>query len=300
MSKKLRILIVEDLAADAELMERELRKAGLSFDVQRIHKKDAYLEALKSFDADLVLSDYSLPSFNGLEALKLLREQSADLPFIVVSSTIGDENVAELLKQGATDFISKQHLSRLGPAIERALLEKAGRTERQQTESSLRGSESRFRAVFEWASTGIMLEDLQGRIVRTNRALQAMLGYTADELRQITRKDFTHSADQKEETQHFKRLLSGESDHYQVEKRFVRKDGRIIGGRLTISIVRDASGKPQFPIAMIEDITERQRAEEALLQYAAIVESSNDAIVSHDLRRHHLQLESRRRTALRL
>ena len=75
-------------------------------------------------------------------------------------------------------------------------------------------------------------------------------------------------------------LLSGASDFYQVEKRFVRKDGRIIWGRLTVSMVRDDAGRPQFPLAMIEDITERQRAEEAHLQYAAIVEFSNDAIIS--------------------
>ncbi|HXD01468.1 MAG TPA: PAS domain S-box protein, partial [Verrucomicrobiae bacterium] len=144
-------------------------------------------------------------------------------------------------------------------------------------------SEARFRALFESAGAGIAIEDLQGKIIQTNRALQQMLGYDAAELLAITRRDFTHSQDLKEETAHFKRLLSGKSDHYRVEKRFVRRDGRIFWGRLTVSMVRDAAATPQFTVAMVEDITERQRAEEAHMQYAAIVEFSNDAIISKTL-----------------
>ncbi|MDB6125192.1 MAG: multi-sensor hybrid histidine kinase [Pedosphaera sp.] len=280
MSKALRILIVEDSTADAELMELELCRAGLSVQVQQVYKKETLLKAIKTFNPDLVLSDHSVPNLNSLETLKLLREHNSQAPFIIVSGTIGEENVADLLKHGAADFVSKQHLSNLAPTVRRALQEVAERSERQKSESRLRDSESRFRAVFERASTGIVVEDLHGKIIETNRALQQMLGYTAEELQQITRKDFTHSADNQEETRHFNRLVSGETEYYQFEKRFVRKDGRIIAGRLTVSMVRDSSGKPQFPIVMIEDVTERQRAEEALLQYAAIVESSNDAIVS--------------------
>ena len=153
--------------------------------------------------------------------------------------------------------------------------------------------------MFEGASAGIAIEDLSGKILQTNRALQQMLGYGAEELRQITRRDFTHAQDHKEETAHFKRLLAGGSNHYQVEKRFVRRDGRLFWGRLTVSMVRDPAGRAQFPVVMIEDITERQRAEEAHMQHAAIVESSNDAIVSSDLRRHHHQLEPGRRAAFR-
>jgi two-component system, cell cycle sensor histidine kinase and response regulator CckA len=280
MSNPLRILILEDSATDVELIEAELHRQSIPFESRRVRDRKAFEEAVKTFKPEVVLADYALPGFNGLEALKLWREHSVDLPFISVSGSIGDENVVQLLKAGATDFVSKERLSRLGTAIQRAVREGLERAEKLRTEKLLRSSESRFRAIFHGAGTGIAVEDLDGRIVETNRALQHMLGYTADELQQITRKDFTHIRDHKEETQHFKRLISGESDYYQVEKRFVRKDGRIIWGRLTVSMVRDASGQPLFPIAMIEDITERQRAEDALLQYAAIVESSNDAIVS--------------------
>ncbi len=280
MNKKLRIIIVEDCAADVELVKHELRRAGLSVSLHRAQNEADLTGALKEFPPDLVLSDCALPDFSGLEALALMRKQLPETPFIALSGSIDEESAVELIKRGATDYVSKHNLAKLPPAIQRAMNEVRQREEKHRAEVSQRDSESRFRAIFEGAGTGIAVEDLQGRIVETNRALQQMLGYTAEELQAITRRDFTHAHDHKEDQAHYKRLLTGESDYYQVEKRFVRKDGRIIWGRLTVSMVRDAAGRPQFPLAMIEDITERQRAEEAHLQHASIVEYSNDAIIS--------------------
>ncbi|MDB6067461.1 MAG: multi-sensor hybrid histidine kinase [Pedosphaera sp.] len=280
MSQPLRILVVEDNAADLEMLERELRRSNLSFTLHHVHKEADFLKGLEDFNPEIVLADYTLPAFTGMEALTLFRQRNVDAPFICVSGTIGEESAVELMRQGATDFVPKGRIQKLVPAIQRALREVAQRQEQRRAETLLRNSESRFRALFEGAGTGIAVEDLQGKIVETNRALQQMLGYTAEELQQITRRDFTHAGEQKEDEEHFKRLLAGEANHYQIEERFVRKDGRMIWGRLTVSMVRDAAGQPQFPLAMIEDITERQRAEEAHQRHASIVESSNDAIIS--------------------
>ncbi|MDB6018034.1 MAG: multi-sensor hybrid histidine kinase [Pedosphaera sp.] len=280
MSKNLHFLLLEDSTQDAEAVADALRKAGFTFSFQHARGEQEFIQALEKKLPDVVLADYTLPGFDGMQALVLLRKDHPDIPFICVSGAIGEEKLVELLKQGALDFVSKQRLSQLGPAIQRALREVAQRAGQKQAEAALRHSESRFRAVFEGAGTGIIVEDLEGKIIDTNRSLQEMLGYSAAELQQITRKDFTHARDHKEETHHFRRLLSGETASYQAEKRFVRKDGRIIWGRLTVTIIRDVTGQPQFPIAMIEDITARQRAEDALVQYAAIIESTHDAIIS--------------------
>ncbi len=280
MSRKLGILMVEDSSADTELIEHELRRGRLDFLSRQVHNEADFVAALKDAPPDIVLADCSLPVFSGEEALLLCRRLCPDVPFIFVSGTVGEEKAVELLKQGATDFVPKQRLANLVPAIQRARREVEQAAERRRAESSLRESESRFRAVFEGAGTGIAIEDLEGKIIETNRALQQMLGYDAAELRQLTRRDFTHARDHQEEQAHFNRLLSGKASFYQVEKRFVRKDGRIIWGSLTVSLVRQAAGLPHFALVLIEDITERQRTEEALLQYAAIVESSHDAIVS--------------------
>jgi two-component system cell cycle sensor histidine kinase/response regulator CckA len=283
VTAKLRILILENSADDVALMEDALRKGGLDFTAQTVRARDEFLEAIKDSAPDVVLAECTLPSFNGAEALALFRQKYSDEPFIMVSGTVGDEKAAELIKNGATGFVSKNHLEKLVPAVQAGLRETAARRERRQAELLRQSSEARFRALFESAGAGIAIEDLQGKILQTNRALQQMLGYEAAELLAITRRYFTHSQDLKEETAHFKRLLSGKSDHYRVEKRFVRRDGRIFWGRLTVSMVRDAAATPQFTVAMVEDITERQRAEEAHMQHTAIVEFSNDAIVSKTL-----------------
>jgi PAS domain S-box-containing protein len=280
MSRKLRILMVEDSAADVDLIEHELRKACFNFSTGIIHTESDFVGALNEAAPDVVLADYSLPEFTGQEALHLFRKKFPDLPFIFVSGTIGEEKAIELVKLGATDFVPKKRLANLASAIQRALREVGQVAEKRRAEASLRESESRFRAVFEGAGTGIAIEDLQGKIIESNRALEQMLGYDPGELRQFTRRDFTHSPDQHEDHAQFNRLLSGAADSYQVEKRFVRKDGRIIWGKLTVSVVRRPDGSPHFALVLIEDITERQRTEEALVQYAALIESSYDSIIS--------------------
>ncbi len=283
LHRKYQVVILEDNHADAALIEVELRKAALDFDARRAQTAAEFESAIKETSPGLVIADYMMPGFDGLQALTLFRGAHPHVPFIVVSGTIGEEKVVELMKHGATDYVPKNDLEKLRPVVDRALREAEEWNERRRAELSRLNSEGRFRALFEGAGSGIAIEDLQGRVIETNRALQQMLGFEAVELQNMTRRDFTHSQDLKEETAHFKRLIEGRSDHYRVEKRFVRRDGRIFWGRLTVSLVRDSSGQPQFTVAMIEDISERQRAEEAHLQFAAIVECSSDAIISKTL-----------------
>src|SRR4030042_3100043 len=138
MDKELRILILEEVPADAELMERELRKGGITFSSKRVDTRKAFLKELKEFAPDLVLGDYSLPSFDGLTALAIAQEKYPDIPFIFVSGSIGEELAIETLKRGATDYVLKDRLSRLVPAVNRVLREIEERTARQQAEEQLK------------------------------------------------------------------------------------------------------------------------------------------------------------------
>ncbi len=138
MEKELRILILEDVAAHAELMERELRKAEMVFSAKHVATKEAFLEKLQYFNPDLILADYALPSFDGISALSIAREQCPAVPFIFVSGAIGEELAIESLKQGATDYVLKQRLARLAPAARRALREAEERVARRQAEDALR------------------------------------------------------------------------------------------------------------------------------------------------------------------
>ncbi len=136
--------------------------------------------------------------------------------------------------------------------------------ERRAAEEAVRESEARFRAIFASAGIGITLLDLEGRVLEANSAFQAMLGYTADELHGMALATFTHPEDTTSDLTRFQELVAGKRDSFQVEKRYLRKDGRVAWGRLTATLVRGADGTPRFTIGMTEDITERKRVEEAL------------------------------------
>lgn len=115
-----RILILEDVPADAELMENELRKGGVKFASKRVMTREEFTSSLDSFAPDLILSDYSLPQFDGLSALEIAQKTNPDVPFIFVSGVMGDECAVETLKKGAVDYVLKDKLVKLVPAVERA------------------------------------------------------------------------------------------------------------------------------------------------------------------------------------
>lgn len=139
--KELRIVILEDVTTDAELIKDELREAGTAFTSRCVQDKASYLKALDEFSPEIILSDFSLPSFDGLSALKHAVKRCPDVPFIFVSGALGEETAIELLKQGATDYVLKSRLSRLGPAVSRALEEVKERKERKIAEEELKKRE---------------------------------------------------------------------------------------------------------------------------------------------------------------
>ena len=138
----LRILLLEDSAADAELVGDMLEADGLASDILRVQTRVEFFTALQDHGWDLILADYSLPAFDGLSALKLALDARPDLPFIFVSGTLGEEVAIEALKIGATDYVLKTRLSRLAPAVQRAMREAGERAERRKAEQALRRSEA--------------------------------------------------------------------------------------------------------------------------------------------------------------
>jgi PAS domain S-box-containing protein len=143
-------------------------------------------------------------------------------------------------------------------------------TERQQTEQALRRSEEEFRAMFELAGVGKGQGDpATGRFLHVNRKMCAITGYTADELRGMTFMDITHPDDRLDDSQGFQRLVRGEVNEYAVEKRYVRKDGSTVWVHVTVTAIRDATGRPLRTLAVIQDITARRQAEEQLQDYAS-------------------------------
>ncbi len=164
--KRLRILSLEDSATDEELILRELKSGGVDFVSQRVETGEDFEREMIAFHPDLILADYKLPNFNGAKALALVKERCPDIPVIVISGAVGEETAVELLKNGATDFVLKDRLGRLVPAVQRALREVAERDARRQAEADLRTlNEQLERRVADrtrelWEKNSIMEEDL--------------------------------------------------------------------------------------------------------------------------------------------
>jgi hypothetical protein len=148
MNSSVHILHLEDDATDAELMRLALRKAGVDGEVIRVASEQDFVAALERGGFDLILADYHLPSFDGLTALKLARGKCPEVPFLFLSGFLGEEVALESLKQGATDYVFKHNLKRLGPAVRRALQEAQDRRERLRTQAALRDSEATLRSFF--------------------------------------------------------------------------------------------------------------------------------------------------------
>src|SRR6188474_3347433 len=159
MSQHLRILVVEDSEDDAQLLLRELKRGGLDLESERVETAGAFLEALKDQKWDLVISDFSLPQFSAPQALELLQTSGLDIPFIIVSGTIGEETAVSALKAGAHDFLVKGNMPRLIPAIQRELKDAETRHKRREADQALQESNARFSSLFENTPVAIWEED---------------------------------------------------------------------------------------------------------------------------------------------
>ena len=206
-SPELRVLILEDVATDAELMERELRTGGVGFTATRVRSRSEFEEALRGWQPDVILADYSLPGFDGLEALALAREATPDVPFLFVSGALGEERAIETLRQGATDYVVKDRLSRLAPAVRRAIDEARERRARREAEEELRRSEQTQRMLLELTNAGVTHLDRDAlwrataealvEVVPLDRTSIALWDRERDTLRvagMVDRRDGTHES----------------------------------------------------------------------------------------------------------
>jgi DNA-binding NtrC family response regulator len=155
----LRLLHLEDNQGDADLLRHTLAAEGLKFEIVHTPNRVKFEAALKQSLFDIIITDYAIPGWNGLEALARVRERYPQIPFIFFSGALGEERAVEALKGGATDYVLKNRLARLGPVIRRALSELEDHHKRRQAEQALREAESRYRTLFEQSPEAIVLLD---------------------------------------------------------------------------------------------------------------------------------------------
>ena len=262
MSVPLRLLLIEDSEDDATLLLRELRRGGWEVAHHRVETPAAMAAALEQNAWDVIISDYSLPRFSGIDALKMARERAADLPFILVSGAVGEETAVLAMKAGVNDYLFKGNLKRLAPAVERELREAQARREAQRTRQRLQERERQLADALHLARLGTWRLDFGNNNAvwseeigwifgqSEGSAIDFFLGrFHADEKKALAEQFY--EADVTRLAQDFRVICADGSN------RFVHVCGEI---------TRDAQGQPLDAGGMIQDITERKLGEETLRQ----------------------------------
>ncbi len=270
MSGALRLLLVEDSATDAKLIVGALRQTERTLEFECIETAEAMRAALER-DWDVVVSDWSMPKFSAPAALQILKEMRLDIPFIIVSGSIGEETAVEAMRAGAHDFVLKDKLARLTPAVERALREC---TARRRAESALRESEARFGRLAESGIIGIITADAHGNILDANDAYIKMVGYSREELAQgtlrwadLTAPEFRHLIVQCVEQ------LKGSGVAAPFEMESLHKDGTRVPTLVGAAML-------EYPrwIGFTADLTERKRAEEGRVRAEEALRQSDEQL----------------------
>ncbi|HEX9925680.1 MAG TPA: PAS domain S-box protein, partial [Anaerolineae bacterium] len=259
MVDHLRLLILEDRPADAELMLHEIQQAGFEPDWHRIDTEADYLAHLDPA-LDVILADFSLPQFDAMRALKLLQERDLDIPFIVVSGSISDEAAVECIKQGAADYLLKDRLARLGPALKQILNQKRLRDAKRRSDEALQESERRYRRLVELSPDGIAVYS-ETRIVFVNKTGAKLLGSSKRETligRSILDFICVEDGDCIDPEQQIE-TWTATAQH---EQTFIRLDGSVIDVEVE-AVPLSYQSKPAVQL-VFRDITKRKQAKAAL------------------------------------
>lgn len=245
MTQQLKILMLEDSVVDAEMVERFLKKEHPGYQFHLAKNKEAFLLALEHYQPDVILADNSLPQFDASEALKIVRQQSLHIPFIMVTGTVSEEFAAGIIKAGADDFILKDRLARLPAAVEAALKQQQTEMEKQNAFRKLSESEEKFRCLLESAPDAMVIMNDRGSIQLINAQTEKMFGYAAP---QIVGKNVD--------------LLMPDGYSKAPESTGQRKNGQRFPVEISRSPLETAEGI--LVIMAIRDITDRKTAEQAL------------------------------------
>jgi PAS domain S-box-containing protein/putative nucleotidyltransferase with HDIG domain len=259
MGKPLRLLILEDSEDDSLLLLRELRRSGYEVEFERVETANALRALLAEKVWDLILSDYTLPQFSAPEALEILKASGLDIPFIIISGTIGEETAIAVLKAGANDFIVKGKFARLEPAIERELREAESRRNHKRAEEQINYHARLLRHI----NDAVIATDNQLRITAWNRAAERIYGWTAAEVMGRNVDEILRYGLSEEQQAEAQKLLQ-ENSSLRSERIHSRKNGQPVSVEENTIALTDAHGKITGYVSVNRDITERRQAEEAL------------------------------------
>jgi PAS domain S-box-containing protein/diguanylate cyclase (GGDEF)-like protein len=267
---RLKVLMVEDSPADAELVLRALSDLAIPIEHLRVADENGLRNALADFAPDVILSDFSMPGFSGQEALGIASETLPQVPFLFVSGTIGEELAIDALRQGAMDYVLKDNLRRLSSAVERAMETARQRSERIRIERALRESEERFRTIVESSQDWIWENERDTRITYSNGAMANILGYQLEELLGTLAVDHMVPADREQVRKRLPKLVAAQRGWERWRLRWQHRDGGVR--------VLESTATPRFNAnrefvgyrGVDHDITEQLQQEDRIRHLARI------------------------------
>jgi PAS domain S-box-containing protein len=281
----IRILHVDDDSSVLEISKIILNDIENKFVIDVANSVDEAFEKLSSGNRyDIIISDYEMPQRNGLDFLKELKERKIKTPFVLFTGKGREEIAIKALNLGADGYYNKQGnpetvYGELAHGLTMVV-------KRRQAELQLMESEKKEKAILSNAPMGIATSDSNRYFLTVNKAFCTILGYSEKELYKLTFKDITYSEDLSESISNMEKLTSGEIQSFIQDKRYIRKNGVIIDGRVTVSVISDESGKPTLFVALLEDITQRKQKEKELrkkqLSIDSMLSSSNSPIFMVD------------------
>src|SRR6266498_1150625 len=275
MNDVTRILIVEDQRSDYELAQREIRKAIPNCQFQRVEREAEFLEALKSFRPDVILSDYKLPRFDGMKVLKLVQQSFSSAPVIIWTGAMSEDVAVGCMKQGASNYVLKENIKRLGSAVSHALKEREEILERKLTESKLRESEALYRGIFDNVQDAIFVGSADGNILEVNQRACEIFGYTRQEFLQKKVKDIVPSQGY---------MVNIPDINLFPRQTIETINSRANGEQFSVEI---SGGLYEFGdrslfLVILRDVTERKEAEQQLRKqeqrFRALIENGMDNI----------------------
>ncbi len=254
-------MIVEDLEDDAILLALALKRGGYDLEFKRIDTPSAFDLEIKRGYWDIIISDYAMPQFCGLDALEILNESGIDIPFILVSGTIGEDVAVEAMKSGAHDYFIKGNLKRLAVSVKRELREAGMRRERKKAVEALKESELKYRALFENSRDPIYINKKDGEFIDCNQSFLDLFGYTKQEVEKINTCDIYMNPDDR--TRLIGEIkINGFASDFEVKMR--KKDGALMDCLISATTRLDEEGAVIGYQGIIRDITERKRAEKEI------------------------------------
>ncbi|MDB5142207.1 MAG: domain S-box protein [Mucilaginibacter sp.] len=277
MTQSLKILHIEDIASDAELIERTLKKSGIEFEKLLVETKEEYEKGLDDFNPDIILSDHSLPAFNSLEALTILKQRGANIPFILITATVSEEFAVNVMKEGASDYVLKDRLQRLPNAIINAIGKYQSDNERRIYLEKIFASEALFSKAELLAEYGTWRIDLVTNATNWSAGTYKLLGYEQDEV-EPSHENFLkniHPDDVSTMDETFKRAVRSVQP-CESECRIINKDGSIRYLHRQFEFELDSEGKPSVIIGFNRDVTREKLAQIQIEQHMEELKAAAD------------------------